>query len=427
MKDKLNKLNSLIKKYGFLKTIKKIFNYFISNLINLFYSINFIKNKKILIQLDEILNNIQYDRIIIWKSKFGWNVPLFQRPQHILSNMQNSLVFYEVTYFTDRVNYFKKINNNLILINLENKIIKKLLYNKLNKIKKPKYIQIYSTDWNMKLSEMKNYIKNGYKIIYEYIDEINPILFSSNTIPINVKEKYEYMLTNTNDIFVVVTANKLEQDIISKRGLEKLVFACNGVDYSHFQELDKNYKFDTQFEKIINENKKIIGYYGAFASWFDYDMLKYLAKQRPEYNIVLFGAKYDNSLNNANLKEQSNIYFLGSKQYNILQNYANKFDVCIIPFLINEITQATSPVKLFEYMALEKPIVTTSMEECKKYKSVFIANNKQEFVSLIDNAVLLNKNKDIQYFEVLKKEALENTWEKKAKLITNMLEKYEQD
>ena len=396
MKDKLSKIKSLIKKYGFIKTIKKVMSYILSKIVNIFNSMNFIRNRRVSNKLDKILKENNYARIIIWRSNFGWNVPLFQRPQHISLGLskQKCLVFYEVTHFTDKIKDLEEINNNLILINLENKSIQKILFSKLKNINKPKYIQIYSTDWNMKLEELKEYIKNGYKIIYEYIDEINPILSGTKDIPINIKEKYEYMLSDKENIFVVVTADKLREDIEKKRGTEKLVFACNGVDYEHYKKIDKTFEFDKTFKEILNENKPIIGYYGAFASWFDYDMVSNLAKQRPEYNIVLIGSKYDDSLEKSNIEKLDNVFYLGTKDYKILKNYANRFNVCIVPFVINDITKATSPLKIFEYMALEKPIVTTAMDECKKYKSIFIANDQEEFVNLIDKTLKLNKEKN---------------------------------
>lgn len=427
MKDKLDKIESLIKKYGIINTIEKVSSYILSKMINIFHSLNFIKNKNVSRKLDKIIKNGDYERIIIWRSNFGWNVPLFQRPQHISINLskQKCLVFYEVTHFTDKIKDIKEVNSNLILVNFENKSLQRLLSKKLEQITKPKYIQIYSTDWNMKVEELKAYIQNGYKIIYEYIDEINPILSGTKEIPVNIKEKYEYMLQDKETVFVVVTADKLKEDIKQKRGLEKLVFACNGVDYEHYQNIDKNFEFDEEFKNILNENRPIIGYYGAFASWFDYEMVKNLAVKRPEYNIVLIGTKYDDTLEKSKIQEIENIHFLGTREYKVLKNYADKFDVCTVPFLINDITKATSPLKIFEYMALGKPIVTTAMDECKKYKSIFIANNNEEFIKNIDKAIELERNKDNEYYKILKKEALENTWESKAKVIIELLEKYE--
>ena len=54
-----------------------------------------------------------------------------------------------------------------------------------------------------------------------------------------------------------------------------------------------------------------------------------------------------------------------------------------------------------------------------------IANSKEEFVELIDKAMKLDKQKNIEYYETLKQEAMDNTWEAKAKLIIELLQKYE--
>jgi len=431
MKDKISKIKSVYKKYGFWTTTKKVFNYLYSTvfikfnpLLYLKTIINMPKYKSI---INKIVNDTNIERIIIWRSEFGWNIPLYQRPQHIASQIrkQNSLVLYEVTKMTDKVDTIKKQDNNLYLVNFKNRLIFKWILKEINKIKIPKYIQFYSTDWHMNKQEIQNYISMGFKIIYEYIDDLNPALAGTKDLPINVKEKYEMAMKNDKDIFVVVTADELEKDVTQKRGNKKLVFSCNGVDYDFFQTIDSNYKFDEKFERILKQKKPIIGYYGALASWFDYDMLKHLAKTRKDYNIVLFGIKYDDSFDKQNLDKYKNIHFLGSRDYRVLKNYASKFSVCTIPFLINDITKATSPVKLFEYMALHKPIVTTAMNECQKYKSVMIANNNEEFVKLIDKAIKMNDKTNKKYFELLDKEAKENTWEQKAISIVELLKKYE--
>lgn len=429
MKEKIIKIFSVLKKYGLISTTRKIFKYIQTRyIINIFEQLYVKLNKrKFTKMLDDIFKSNKFERIIVWRSTFGWNVPLFQRPQHISNNLakQKCLIFYEVTKMTDKVNDIKKISDNLYLVNFNNSAISKQLFNKIKEIDMPKYIQFYSTDFNMSLKELLKYIKDGFKIIYEYIDDLSPQILGTNELPKNVVEKYEYMLKDTENVFTIVTAEEIKKDVLSKRGEEKLAFSCNGVDIKHFQNIDAKFMFDAEFLDILKQNKPIIGYYGALATWFDYDLVKYLAENRKEYNIVLFGVKYDESLNKAGLEKYNNIYYMGPRDYSVLQNYADKFSVCTIPFLINSITQATSPVKLFEYMATQKPIVTTAMTECMKYKSVMIANSKQEFIELIDKAIKMNKNDDSNYFNDLKNEALENTWEEKSKQIVELLNKYE--
>ena len=430
MGNKINKIKLLLKKDGLGKKKKKVYRYIKAEYISKINIFSFIyvklNNKKIRSEIDEILKG-DFERIIIWRSSFGWNVPLFQRPQHIETQLSNKkcLIFYEITTVTDKVRTYKKVKDKLYLVNFNNRAIKRLIEEEINKINKPKYIQFYSTDATVSLEELKQYINNGFKVIYEYIDDISPLLIGAKELPVNVKDKYEYMLQDTENVFTIVTADELKKDVLSKRKDEKIAFSCNGVDYKHFTELTENYEVDDEFKKIVEQGKPIIGYYGALATWFDYDLVKKLSKERPEYNIVLLGIKYDAAYDEAHLEEYKNVYFLGSREYNVLPYYAKEFTICTIPFLINSITNATSPVKLFEYMALDKPIVTTAMPECKKYESVMIANNHDEFISLVDKAVKMNKEDNKEYYEILKREALENTWDAKAGIIIDMLKKYE--
>lgn len=428
MKDKISKVNSVIKKDGLFGFLRKGFKYLKSEMehtFNISNKINFLKNKNYLIKyIDELFKNENYDRIIIWRSSFGWDVPLFQRPQHISNNLskQKCLVFYEVTTMTDKVSTIEKIQDNLYLVNFKNKGFAKLLLNKMDDINKPKYLQFYSTDWALKVKTIKKYIKNSYKIIYEYIDDLSPVLAGTKELPKNVKEKYEYAMEDKENVIVVVTADLLKEDVLSKRGKSNLVFSSNGVDYTFFQTIDPNYEFEKEFNDLINDPKPIIGYYGALAKWFDYDLIKKISDTN-KYNVVLFGIKYDDSYDNSSIKDCKNVYFLGSRDYKVLKNYANKIDILTIPFLINDITKATSPVKIFEYMALKKPIITTNMNECHKYKSVLIGKTHQEFIEKIDEALKLKKDK--QYINLLDKEAKDNDWKIKVNSIINLLKENE--
>lgn len=422
MKEKVSKLINVYKKYGFIGFCKKLRAYIIANYLDKISLKVLFQRKKYHKVIQNILKESKYERVILWRSSFGYNVPLFQRPQHIANNLSKNkcLVFYEVTTMTDNVKTIKKYQNNLYLINFNNIALNRILMKELAKISKPKYIQLYCTDWKLTIESIENYLKNGYKFIYEYIDDLSPELSGTKEIPKNIIDKYEYVMKNDN-IYVIVSAKVLEEDVIKHRGKKNLAFSSNGVDYNFFEEFDDNYKYEKEFKEILNEKKPIIMYYGALAKWFDYDLIKKIAKTN-KYSIVLFGIKYDGSYDE-NINNEKNIYFMGPREYKVLKNYAKYADILTIPFLINNITKATSPVKIFEYMALHKPIVTTDLNECRQYKSVLIGHNHNEFLKKLEEA--LNLEKDKNYVELLDKEAKENDWSMKAKVIIDLIKKDE--
>lgn len=422
MKEKISKLKNVYKKYGFKIFLKKLKAYIIANYLDkISFKVIFMPNKYKKI-INEILDNNNYERIIIWRSSFGYNVPLFQRPQHIANNLSKNkcLVLYEVTTMTDNIKTIKKLQDNLYLTNFNNIALNKIIMKELEKRNIPKYVQLYSTDWKLTVENIENYINNGFKFIYEYIDDISPELAGTKDIPKNITDKYSYAMNNKN-VYIVVTAELLRQDVIKNRGENNLIFSSNGVDTSFFKTFDKNFEFEDEFINIISNGKINLCYYGALAKWFDYNLVKKIAKTN-KYNIILFGIKYDESYDE-NINDEKNIYFMGPRDYKVLKNYAKKMDILCIPFKINNITRATSPVKVFEYMALEKPIVTTDMNECRKYKSVLIGKNQNDFLNKLEEATSMEHNKD--YIKLLKQEAKENDWSNKAKAIIEVIKKDE--
>ena len=422
MKDKISKLVNVYKKYGFFGFCKKLYAYVVANYLNKISFAVFFNPGKYRRMVAELLQHEDYDRIVLWRSSFGYQVPLFQRPQHIANNLAKNrcLVLYEVTTMTDKVKTIKKLQDRICLINYNNVLLNRILMQELAKLQKPKYVQLYSTDWKLSVEQIEDYIAKGFRFIYEYIDHISPELAGTKDIPKNIVDKYNFAMAR-EDVFVVVTADLLLQDVVAHRGSKNVAFSSNGVDYSFFAHFDEDYAFEPEFSEILAKGKPIICYYGALAKWFDYDLLKKIAATN-RYSVVLFGIKYDESFDE-NLNGEDNIYFLGPRDYQVLKNYAKKCDILTIPFKINDITRATSPVKVFEYMALHKPIVTTDMNECRKYDSVLIGTDHDSFLAQLEKAEHLKDNSE--YLALLDKEARENDWSAKAKAIIDLIHEYE--
>lgn len=405
----------LTKIYRFLERIKdrgikKSILFFRYKLIT-FSPVLKLRQKGVNRKLDDIIKKSEDKPIILSLSFIDWSVPLYQRPQHIAIQLakQGFLYFYNTRNYYDFMDGYKHIGENMYLTNRFDDVLERVN-------SKKKYIHLYSTNMYEEDDErIERALKKGFKIIYEYIDEISEKI-SGKKIPKFVLDRHERLLRDEENVIVIATATKLYNDVAKYRK-KNFKLVTNGVVYEHFNNIEKI--VPKEMEGVVKEGKPIIGYYGALASWFDYELVKGIANLRRDWNIVLIGWDYDGSLKRSGLGKIENIHIINSVPYEKLPTYAQWFDVCTIPFVINEVTESTSPVKLFEYMALGKPIVTTAMPECKKYKSVIIGeNNPKEFVKKIEEGLKDKENGN--YLEILKKEALENTWEGKAEAISKI-------
>lgn len=104
---------------------------------------------------------------------------------------------------------------------------------------------------------------------------------------------------------------------------------------------------------------------------------------------------------------------MGEKKYKELIRYSSLFDCAIIPFKDGEIAKATSPVKLFEYMCAQIPVVCTKdMQECYGYDGVFIAKDNTDFINCVDSAIAISKDENVKI--KLLEYAKQNTWAQRA-------------
>lgn len=423
MKEKISKVISVFKKDGVRVAAGKVARYiktYFKKHMGLKYKADFKKNEALYAEMIGEALKDSHDRVLVWRSSFGWNVPLFQRPQHISNALSDKgcLVFYEVTSMTDDVVAIKKQKDRLYLVNFDNSKISSLLFSKLDKHERPKYLQFYSTDWTMSLDYVKGFADRGYKILYEYIDDISPLLAGTKVLPKNISDKYEWAMSSPDKVLCVVTADRIRDDVVSKRGDKNLCFAANAVDYDFFADLTGECELDRDFLEVLQSGKALVGYYGAMAKWLDYDLISKI-NDTGRFTVVLFGIRYDDSLDASGILSLENVKFLGPRDYKVLKYYASKLDILTIPFVINDITRATSPLKLFEYMALKKPVVTSKMDECEKYATPFIAHDHDEFISLLDKAYRMKDDEGL--IAALDKEARENSWGARADAMIELL------
>lgn len=180
---------------------------------------------------------------------------------------------------------------------------------------------------------------------------------------------------------------------------------------------------------LADISKPVIGLIGVLDKQrIDVELISYLANSNPQYSIVLIGPVW-NDLNVETLNRLNNIYFLGNRKIDELPNYLKGFDVCIIPYLINDFTRNSYPLKLHEYMSSGIPIVSTKLPACEEYSDVVkIASDKEEFKKNVATALKEENHKlCVKRIEIAKKNSWQERVEAKSKLIEERLLSYKKE
>ncbi|MCU6499157.1 NAD(P)-binding protein [Rugamonas sp. A1-17] len=107
-----------------------------------------------------------------------------------------------------------------------------------------------------------------------------------------------------------------------------------------------------------------LGYYGVVDERFDAELLGALADAWPDWQLVIVGPVI--KIDPASLPQRPNIHYLGMQPYQALPHFLAGWDVCLLPFALNQSTRYISPTKVLEYMAAELPIVSTAIQDVEQ-------------------------------------------------------------
>jgi len=116
-----------------------------------------------------------------------------------------------------------------------------------------------------------------------------------------------------------------------------------------------------------------IGYTGYIKKQLDWQLLRHLTAQHPKWHFVFVGPKSPHPEISTILEEvagRPNVHFLGAKTTQELAAYPQHFDVCIMPYRVNDYTKYIYPLKLHEYLASGRPVVATPIRSLEEYCNV---------------------------------------------------------
>jgi UDP-galactopyranose mutase len=130
-----------------------------------------------------------------------------------------------------------------------------------------------------------------------------------------------------------------------------------------------------------------LGFFGVIDERLDLRLLDFLAGSRPEWQIVLVGPVV--KIDPGSLPQRPNLHYFGQRSYEELPRYLAGWDLCLLPFARNDATRFISPTKTLEYMAAERPIVSTPITDVAEPYGhiVYLGDTPEEFLAACEAAI----------------------------------------
>lgn len=262
-------------------------------------------------------------------------------------------------------------------------------------------------------------IKNSL-VIYDCVDEYSTFpAYSAPARKAQIQANEARLLQIANLVFT--TSRPLYE--LKKQSNPQTYLVENVGDAEHF---GKTILEETAIPSEMAElPKPIIGFVGALDAYkVDFELIKYLAENQPEWSFVLIGpiGEGDRQTRIDLLQKINNIHFLGAKPYSQLPNYVKGLNVCVIPYQINQYTCYSFPLKVYEFLATGKPVVTTNLSSLKDLSGVLkIASDHQEFLRFLSQAVEEDDPKErTRRIEV----ARQNSWDHRVERLLEIIVNY---
>lgn len=190
----------------------------------------------------------------------------------------------------------------------------------------------------------------------------------------------------------------------------------NGVDIDHYAP-SRLERLDTH-PKLKNINHPCIGFFGQIDERMDQDIVTHVARSRPDWQLV-FAGRVKKGVDVSRMQAMPNITFTGYLPYDELPSVVKEYDVCVVPYVLNDLSQACSPIKVYEYLASGKPVVATPLDglfNCRE--AILTAAAPDEFLTRLEDA-LFRDTPERKEFRLDMAES--HSWESRTDLLENLM------
>lgn len=362
-----------------------------------------IKTRKTTISKNELANqdtSQYYDMIVFCHLRWQF---VYQRPQHIISRMAKTM---RVLFIEEPLPFNEnEPSGNLMIIN-------EMLHVLQPNVKNIKSIADIIPDYVLNRQIPIGWFYSAAfcplletidfeNVVYDCMDELS--LFKN--APLQLIHQEKYLMSKADIIF---TGGKSLYE--SKKQYHTNVYCFpSSVDKSHFAKALNGIAIPDDIAQITSP---IVGYFGVIDERINLHLLEETAEKLPNVSFVMIGplAKIEAT----DLPRITNIHYLGMKTYAELPHYLKAFDIAMMPFALNDATKYISPTKTLEYMAANKPIISTKIMDVMRDYSLCISliETADEFCEAIQ--LCLDKtdrlSMEIEYDRVLNKTSWDVTF-----------------
>lgn len=193
-------------------------------------------------------------------------------------------------------------------------------------------------------------------------------------------------------------------------------YSPHGVEYELFQKaVSESLPVPSEIDGMPGPKLLFFGHLSY--DWVDAELLRRVAEQRPDWNIILIG-RY--SFEAGEFSNHSNIFVLGERDFQDLPSYCAHCDIGLIPFVDSELVRNCNPLKLYEYLSAGLPVVSTTIPEVQRYKSDFVrvSSSATEFIAECEHFLNIM---DAEKSAELSASMSDSSWDSRVAAITKIL------